>query len=255
MQSGMNLSQDMDSLQRRMEPLERFLQLLASSLPSPSLRKFDVTGQGFRYSNPDIRHFCLLKAVRAVSAFNAAIALCHSGYTQEISVLLRTVVECTSHIDFVLSKEPSDEDVSKFMEQYFSDVDRSSGKFKKSHLRQGDIHNSIGESLGRVMETVDDGGEYSGVDASKLYSKVYLTLSNYVHCKYPETMDLYGGIPGRFHLRGMRGTPKDAENIEVLESYFVSVSQCLHMMALKLNVKEQAQNDLVLAEWMKTNLV
>ena len=44
-----------------------------------------------------------------------------------------------------------------------------------------------------------------------------LSISNYVHAKNPEIMDLYGGVPGRFHLDGMRGTPKDEENLQIID--------------------------------------
>jgi hypothetical protein len=37
--------------------------------------------------------------------------------------------------------------------------------------------------------------------------------------KYPEVMDLYGGTPGRFHLDGMRGTPKDEENHQIVDTF------------------------------------
>jgi hypothetical protein len=30
-------------------------------------------------------------------------------------------------------------------------------------------------------------------------------------------MDLYGGRPGQFHLHGMNGTPKEGENLEILQ--------------------------------------
>jgi hypothetical protein len=58
---------------------------------------------GFRYATPGAEHFCLLKAVRVVSALNAALELARCGYAQEIGVLMRTLVECTTHIEYVLS--------------------------------------------------------------------------------------------------------------------------------------------------------
>ena len=55
-------------------------------------------------------------------------------------------------------------------------------------------------------------------------SNVYLIFSNYVHGRYPETMDLYGGVPGHFHLNGMSDTPKDGENLESLDTLIVTAS-------------------------------
>lgn len=249
----MFIRERLDALQGRVKPLEHFLHLFASSLSPPLLLKGE--DRGFRYSQPDIQHFCLLKAVRAVSAFNAIIALARLGYTQEICVLLRAVIECTSHVEFVLASNPISGDATKFIEDYFSDSVRSgSPKSKRAHLRQSEIHDIAGGALDKVVAANHETGTYESFNASKLYSKVYLNLSNYVHCRYPETMDLYGDIPGRFHLRGMGGTPKDAENLEIVETYFVSVSQCAHEMALKLDVEEQIIRDPIISEWMKSNL-
>jgi hypothetical protein len=59
------------------------------------------------------------------------------------------------------------------------------------------------------------------------FSNVYLSFSNYVHGKYLEAMDLYGGRPAHFHLRGMGGTPKDAENLATIDSFVDTVSKPL----------------------------
>jgi hypothetical protein len=198
----MDLENRLKNLRIQTEPLERFIHLLANSLDDPELQDKGQV-RGFRYIAPGIQHFCLLKAARAVSAFNAAIELCRLGFSQEICVLLRTVVECTSHIDYVLANYPAmTEEVKKYVSDYFSDIERSPTPiFKRPHVRQGAIHDSIGKSLDSVIKT-HHAEKYKDVGMSKLYSAVYLNLSNYVHCKYPETMDLYGGRPGKFHLRG-----------------------------------------------------
>jgi hypothetical protein len=83
----------------------------------------------------------------------------------------------------------------------------------------------------------------------QLLSNIFLTLSNYVHARYPEVMDLYGGDPLRFHLRGMGGTPKDVENIEMLDSFITSVSLTLKLLIQKLKLNGLIQNDTSLANW------
>jgi hypothetical protein len=57
------------ALGSRIELFERFLGAFASGLPIPQLYRSEKT-RGFRYVDPDIRHFCLLKGVRAVSGLN-----------------------------------------------------------------------------------------------------------------------------------------------------------------------------------------
>jgi hypothetical protein len=71
--------------------LKRMLHAFAGRLPEPLRHHPGKEYHGFRYGKPHVEHFCLLKAVRAVSAVNAAIELARGGYTQEILVLMRTV--------------------------------------------------------------------------------------------------------------------------------------------------------------------
>jgi hypothetical protein len=251
----MSFETRLEELRNNIKPLQRFLHLFESSLDDPIFQTSENL-HAFRYKAPDVRHFCLLKGIRAISAFNAAIELCRLGFSQEICVLLRTIVECTSHVDYVLANEgPVTEKANEFISNYFFDVERGpSPAFKRSGLRQREIHAAVGEALEKFIGSSGSSGEYTGVNTSKLYSSVYLNLSNYVHCKYPETMDLYGGRPGKFHLKGMGGTPKDFENINLLETYFVSVSQCLQLVVLRLNLLKliTESGDQGLEEWIRS---
>ena len=161
-----------------------------------------------------VEHFCLLKAVRVVSALNAAVELARCGYTQEIGVLIRTLVECTTHIEFVLSARDDAsisetevekvEKVEKYVQAYFADFQRNSATdFKRAQVKQNTVNERLGTTLDDFIQQHDP--ERQGIEAEQLYSNVYLTFSNYVHAKYPEVMDLYGGSPAHFHLHGMKG--------------------------------------------------
>jgi hypothetical protein len=97
------LAAQLQAIRSRVDPLEKLVHALAERLPAPLRYHSGRQHHGFRYGKPDVRHFCLLKAVRAVSALNAAIELARCGYVQEIAVLIRTVIECTTHIEFGLS--------------------------------------------------------------------------------------------------------------------------------------------------------
>jgi hypothetical protein len=87
------------------------------------------------------------------------------------------------------------------------------------------------------------------VPAAVRYSNVYLEFSNYVHAKYPEVMDLYGGKPGHFHVRGMRGTPKDAENLQTLDTFIDTASTTLRLVVNYLKLHELVRLDAKLAAW------
>jgi hypothetical protein len=106
-----------------------------------------------------------------------------------------------------------------------------------------------GPALNRVAA---QSGETEGrVPAAKLYSNIYRIFSNYVHAKYPEIMDLYGGRPGRFHLRGMSGTPKDGENLAQLETFVETASNTFVAMIQGLDLRALVESDPTLAAWYK----
>lgn len=234
-------------LKKQVEPMERFVELFARSLEQPKLRQINLD-RGFRYDSPDIRHFCLLKLVRVMSAFNAAIELARTGYTQEIAVLMRTLVECTTHIDFVL--DPNDSEthkaaVEKYVREFFEDARREpTFGIKNTHIKQGAVHDVLGKSLD-IFAAPDEGRR----PAKELYSNVYRIFSNYVHAKYPEIMDLYGGVPGCFHMHGMRGTPKDAENLETIHTFVGTASNAIRLTILKLNLFSLIETDPIVASW------
>src|SRR5260370_35323017 len=105
----MSTESALQDLEEKLDPLERVIRLFTASLGEPTLRKSDDE-RGFRYEAPDVQHFCLLKAVRALSALNAAIQLDRKGYTQEIPVLMRTMIDCTTHIGVVSEVDNSEKD-------------------------------------------------------------------------------------------------------------------------------------------------
>ena len=243
---GSSVQQRLRALQARMVPLERLLDAFAAKLGPPLAYHSGQVHFGFRYAKPDERHFCLLKCVRAVSALNGALVLAEQGYCQEIAVLIRTSIECTTHVKYVLDGSEKDgrvkDDVKKYLEEYFADFARNSpSDFKRTRIRQGEVHNVVGDDLKSFVP--------DGQDPSKLMSNVYLIFSNYVHARYPESMDMYGGIPGHFHLRGMAGTPKDVENLELIDEFITDISNTMKLLVLKLQVKDLLERDEILRNW------
>jgi hypothetical protein len=125
----MDITSDIKAISLGIHPLEKFILAFANALPAPLIYDSGRSHYGFRFGKPDVRHFCLLKGVRSVSGLNASLELVRTGYSQEIMVILRTVVECASHIEFVLNGyQPSAEPTkaaSLYLESYFSDFARN----------------------------------------------------------------------------------------------------------------------------------
>jgi len=234
-------------LRERVFPLNRMMHELTLSLEAPDFFK-SRDERGFRFQKPDLMHFCLLRGVRIVSALNASIELARFGYSQEVAVLLRTVIEYSTQIDFMLaSLDPNGKlsaDASAFVSGYFADDRRSGDQSSKgARLVQKQVHAIIGERLDNAA------GSEGKKPANRMLSNVYRIFSNYVHGRYPESMDLYGGTPGRFHLLGMRGTPKDNENIKILDTMTTSASLCFMGLVQTLKLQDIVSADPMLVDW------
>jgi hypothetical protein len=245
----------LDDVRARIEPLERLVIACAASLSPPIFYQSGQVHYGYRYGKPGVQHFCLLKAVRAVSALNAMIALARGGFAQEIGVLVRTLVECTTHIEFVLDALDENDvlatDVEKYVQNFFADFARnSSADFKRAQVRQGAVHERLGVTLDNFAQWT--GHAEQRPPAERTYSNVYLAFSNYVHAKYPEVMDLYGGTPGRFHLEGMRGTPKDEENLQIVDTFIDTVTIALKLMVSRLRLHPIPEAEPSLGIWFRS---
>lgn len=236
---------------------EEVVSLIASSIEPPIYYHSGKVHRGFIFTKPGAEHFCLLKAARAVSGLNAVIVLCEHGYPQEIAVLIRTIVECTTHIDYVLAGYDENglkEKQRKYVEQYFADFRRDNvSDFGRLRVRQGDVHKVVGAHTDKQIRKIESASEFHEVNTPELLSNVYLTYSNYVHCRYPEAMDLYGGVPPHFHMKGMLGTPKDAENMAIVETFLETVSIALKFMVLKFGMIEEIRKNTRLLEWYHTS--
>jgi hypothetical protein len=241
----------LQALQMQVVPLERVIELFSASLDSPTLRGPEEN-RAYRYDKTDIRHFCLLKGVRVVSALNAMLELARSGYIQEVGVLIRTVAEFTSHIEFVLETgtEEHRAEVDRYLKAFFADAQRGLGaEIIRAQVRQGLVHEKLGETLDIIAEQFSKTEGW--MPAAKLYSNVYRVFSNYVHGKYPEIMDLFGGVPGRFHLNGMSGTRKDAENLNQIQTYIELASNTFVIMIKSLNLGGLVTKDQGVERWYK----
>ena len=189
----MNIELPLRVFQAQVDIMERVIRLLVSSITQPTMRRIN-SDRGYRFDEPTIHHFCLLKAVRVVSALNASIELARRGYTQEIAVLMRTVAEFTTHIEFVLGMDILAEHqlkVKNYIEAFFADSRRDpEAELKKAQIPQGIVHTSIGKTLDKLMS--EQAGSVEGrTPAASLYSNVYRIL--FKLCPWEVSRD-YGSL-------------------------------------------------------------
>jgi hypothetical protein len=252
----MDIEVALTALEAEIEPLERLLRIFAASLNAPHLRRGDGDTRFFRYDHPDVRHFCLLKSVVMVSALNASFALARKGHVQEINVLMRTVAECSGHIEFVIEPFNSDDHraaADGYVKDYFADSKRSPvAEITKAHIKQGEVHAALGETLDDFVER--QGDTKGRIPPVVLYSNSYRIFSNFVHARYPEAVDLFGGRPGEFQLRGMSGTAKDTENLATLQAFLETAAITGVRMIQGLNLRSLVEGDALVARWYAEQL-
>jgi hypothetical protein len=76
--AAMEFEAQLQSLLSRVEPLERFIQAFAASLPQPMHYYSEKVHHGFRYEQPDVRHFYLATVFlrqHSIGTFNIATIL------------------------------------------------------------------------------------------------------------------------------------------------------------------------------------
>jgi hypothetical protein len=249
------MQEEIEKIRKRTKQFAIIVDCFASSINPPLMYDSNIKHYGFRYGKPTERHFCILKSVHAVSSINAAIELAEKGFNQEVCILMISVIDCLHQIEFVLSgykdgklSEKKDEWVS----QYFSDYQRNdASNFKGKSPRQEDIHKEI-DIYYRESGIIGPGTRFPDADRKKLMSNVYRTYSNYVHARYPEVMDMYGGTPGHFHMEGMSGTRKDAESINIIATFTDSIALSLVHMIGVFDMRARLQCIPELADWFKS---
>ncbi|SDM25382.1 DUF5677 domain-containing protein [Maricaulis salignorans] len=248
----MDVTANSADLKERLHPIEVFVSELERSLPKPN---FDREQLGYRYESPEVTHFCLLKLARAVSALNACIELYRAGYIQEVCVLIRTIIECTTHIDFVIAGRQSStgsQRADRYLSDYFADIHRGDSARKTVHVRQENVHKDVARALDEALDGIPEASHYTDVDTLELLSTVYRTYSNYVHARYPEVMEMYGGSRQSFHTQGMLGTPKDQECYQIIRSYSDTISNSARSMIVYLDIGELVRSNSLLVDWFAT---
>lgn len=161
---------------------------------------------------------CYLKGMKAVSTLNAGLILLKSGFTQEVGALCRMVDEACNEIIFLIKPE-GDNALSKSQEQFldsfyqeeFSDFKNILAAHNSRHtVPSQKIHASIAKTMSSSINPSD---------GQAMTSVVQKTLSGYIHGAYPQIMEMYGGNPPHFHMRGMLGTPRMIEWMTQVISY------------------------------------
>ncbi|WP_085694562.1 MULTISPECIES: hypothetical protein [unclassified Pseudomonas] len=189
--------------------MERIVSVFAERVPAPQKVEFRDSFV-YRHVEKTIYQALVQKLARMVSSLHAAKLLLEAGFIQEQASLQRILDEITEDISF-LAYSVINGDSTPILEQYlenFFQEEFHSHAESVSSINKGMVpRKKIRAYLDRCVSGPKGCSKH--LDSARTLSKAY---SGYVHAASPQIMDMYGGAPPGFFMRGMHGTTRQAEH-------------------------------------------
>ena len=199
--------------------LERTVNVLAGQVPQPKWVE-SVNPSAFRHVEETIHQAIVQKLARMVSTLDAARLLLNHGFVQEQAALQRILDEIQQDILFLGFGVIQGDDNSSLHGcylKYFFEEEFDANSASESTQKRGMVRR-------KKIQAYLSGKKLHGPDTSSLSKALWSThktYSGYVHAASPQIMDMYGGIPNRFHMRGMAGSLVYLGHKEDLWHYFL----------------------------------
>lgn len=201
-----------------LKDLEEAVNLLAGRVPEPKLVECGAY-RAFRHIEKTIRQAIVQKLARMVSTLDAARLLLNHGFIQEQASLQRVLDEIHEDIGFlnlgILRGEDTSALHSAYLNAFFEEEFDADTAIKSTQRRQMIPRRKIRAYLARTGISPSDPS--TGTELLRTVSKTY---SGYVHAASPHIMEMYGGVPPRFHMRGMKKNPVYDGHQDDLWNYF-----------------------------------
>ncbi|MFZ6046761.1 hypothetical protein ACFW0H_11610 [Pseudomonas sp. CR3202] len=197
--------------------MERTVNVFATRVPAPRRVPYKDSFV-YRYVEKTVHQALVQKLARLVSGLHAARLLLEAGFVQEQAALQRILDEITEDISFLSFSVIFGESTplhKKYLDDFFQEEFDPSDAVASSKDRAMVPRKKVRAYLDRCVNGPK--GSSKNLDASRTVSKSY---SGYVHAASPQIMDMYGGFPPEFKMRGMHGTERQAEHRADLWNYF-----------------------------------
>ena len=206
-------------LELALDTMEVVVHQLAALVPHPRFVKLRGH-QYFRYEEKSIQQAIVQKLARMVSTLRAAYLLLDHGFVQEVGALQRILDELQADVIFLRTGVDDLTDLhrkylSAFYEEEFDAEDALGSTQKRPMIPRKKIHAHNARQYAKLPAKALDPSR-----GSELQRTLLKTYSGYVHAASPHIMDMYGGIPPRFHMKGLRGTPLYESHRRDLTNYF-----------------------------------
>ncbi|MDG4475140.1 hypothetical protein [Thiovibrio frasassiensis] len=197
--------------------MERTVHMLAQRVPQP-VRVPYKDGFVYRHIEKSIHQALVQKSARIVSTLQAARLLMNHGFVQEQASLQRILDEMDEDVMFLAYTVIFNDKTllqQAYLDSFFEEEFDAASAVASTQKRPMVPRKKIRAYIARMEGTPMDSSR--GVELARTLSKAY---SGYIHAASPQIMDMYGGSPARFHVRGMRGTSRHLEHQADLWNYF-----------------------------------
>lgn len=197
--------------------METSLHTLAARIPPPQKIPYKDSFV-YRYLEKTIHQALAQKLARYLSTLRAATILCYSGYFQEQATLQRTLDEIQEDIAFLsLAIHFNDRTPlhNSYLDAFYEEEFDAASAMESTQKRPMIPRRKIRAYIARLNGLESDPS--TSAEASRTISKGY---SGYVHAASPQIMDMYGGVPPRFHTAGMASTHLEELHRDDLWNYY-----------------------------------
>ena len=185
--------------------MERLLHRFESLVPPPQ-RITDDLGSVFRYKEKTLHQAIVQKLARLIEALRASHLLLTAGFLQEHGAIKRMIDEFNEDIAF-LAFAAVDGEISELHQRYLDNFYEEEFVDPSNPLQSPQKRPMLSRQKVRayISNRPEQGSDPSTGNA--LLRTVDKAYSGYIHGASPHIMEMYGGLPPRFHTNGMRGTP------------------------------------------------
>jgi hypothetical protein len=210
----------------------------------------------FRYLNKDIQTLCLIKSGRIISSLNAIIFLFEKGFVLEIGVLIRTIKECIADLSFLLENYPGKpftksqkQYIDEFYKEEFDDPSNPVETIRKhNRVNTNKIHSSYARNINELWKNIKDEKVKKKLkiitnpyNHQKATTSILQVFSGYVHFSYTQSMEIIGGSPPDYHLKGFNNTPKIQEWKDIIISHFYELYNHFRFLSYKFDFIKEFQ--------------
>jgi len=158
-------------------------------------------GVQYQFKQEDEYTFCVAKAVRIVSGFNASLMLVDSGYIVEAGTLLRPMSDCSNDIMLIaqgMITKTATGTHKKIINDYFKTVPQDIFTYKQQQKERYVGRKELYCAYKKSADGMGIDGDFLN-DLKKYIDKI---SDYYVHCGYSTSMELYNPNSGLFSVKG-----------------------------------------------------